>query len=292
MASSRHVRPAVDEETTHCDDRYCPPHMAPRKKTGVARSQATERRPDHVTKFYNSVEKAEAAATEYGLMAKIDSDHFRSPVVRSVQNDPPAIVFELPDAKHTIDRALIALLRAGDQVTALELVATAGRALAAIHDGLKLPTQSKRSRAPALRVQLPSDGLQQFRRVPPVTLHGDFGVSNVAVDSRGGIVTYDPEPSRYTANAIDAVDTPEMDLTTFVTCLAGRTSGIRNVIALRRRYPELAACFLSAYADARDVDAREAYDDERLMLLITAQGSAYREVASARSGRAVEMTAR
>jgi len=266
--------------------------MAQRKQTGVARSQATERGPDSVTKFYDSDDKAQAAAVKYRQLAALGADVFRSPTVRAVRSDPARIEFELLDSARTIDVEVVRALRSTDPIAAMELVSSVGHALALIHDGLDLPTSHRHSRAPALKAKLAPGGLDAFGPISRVTLHGDFGVSNIAVDADGRLLIYDPEPSRYTAGAVDSIDVPEMDLATFVMCLAGRTRGIRSVLAMRRAYPDLAAAFLTGYRTARAVDDHDAFHPDRVAALIVAQGAAYRSVAGWRSGAPVAALAR
>jgi hypothetical protein len=266
--------------------------MALHRSTGIERSRATERDGDRVTKFYDSSDKAEAAAEKYRRIAAIDRAGFASPVPRRVLADPDRIEFDLLPARATIDVALTAALRGGDPMAAVELVGDVGRALAIMHDGLTLPRTVERSRSPALRAQLEPGELSRFGPVDSVILHGDFGFSNIWVDDGGGLVVYDPEPSNYTSGAVNTVDFPEIDLATMVTCLAGRTRGARNVLALRRNFAELSDGFLDAYRSARQGDPSRALDRERLAVLVLAQGRAYRSVSSRRSGIAVAALSR
>jgi len=266
--------------------------VALRKSTGVARSRATERTIDAVVKYYDTDEKAEAAATKYRHLVALQNGLFASPVVRAVRRDPPRIEFELLDSECTVDVEIVRVLRSTDPIAAVELVASVGRALAHIHDGLDLPSSHRNSRSLALKAQLPPGGLEAFAPIPRVTLHGDFGMSNVAVDADGGLVIYDPEPSRYTSGAVDSIDVPEMDLATFVTCLAGRTRGLGNMWLMRQAYAELSDAFLSAYASSRSVEASDAFHRDRLAALMVAQGAAYRAVAGRGRGALVAALAR
>ncbi|MDW3219626.1 MAG: hypothetical protein R8F63_13520 [Acidimicrobiales bacterium] len=261
------------------------------RSTGVERSRATEFSADGVTKYYDDLAKATAAAAKYQALAAIGGTRFRSPVVRSVSDDPPRIEFEILPAARTADAAVVAALRDHDEPDARAIVAAVGTALAGIHDDLDLPTAQERSRAPALRDALPPGGLSRFAPSTLVTLHGDFGFSNVWLADDGVPVIFDPEPSRYTSNAIDAVDFPEMDLATYVTCLAGRAARLSDARLLRRHASELIPAFLSAYREAR-ADSAGACDGERLACLVRAQVRAYRRIATWRSGLGVALAAR
>lgn len=261
------------------------------RSTGVERSRATEHNADGVTKFYDDLAKATAAAEKYRALAAIGGTRFRSPVVRSVADDPPRVDFELLPAARTADAAVLAALRDGDESAAASIVAAVARALAAIHDDLDLPTAEERSRAPALRDELPRGALSRFAPTTPVTLHGDFGFSNVWLADDGLPVVFDPEPSRYTSNAIDAVDFPEMDLATYITCLAGRAARLPDARLLRQHASELIPAFLSTYREARR-DSSAAFDEGRLACVILAQARAYRRVATRRSGFGVMLAAR
>jgi hypothetical protein len=261
--------------------------MAHRRPTGIERSRVTELGDDHVTKFYDSFEKADAAAEKYRRLAALGRDTFRSPVPRRVADDPARIEFDLLPAKSTVDEALVAALRSGDPMSAVEISAQVGEALATIHNDLTLPHTVERSRSPALRAQLEPGLLGRFAPVDSVILHGDFGFANIWVDADGGLVVYDPEPSRYTSGAVNSVDFPELDLATLITCLAGRTRGARNVLALRRHFSETSDGFLDAYRAARHGDPARAFDRDRLKVLVLAQGRAYRSVSNRSSGIAV-----
>lgn len=260
------------------------------RPTGVARSRATEHTADGVSKYYDSFAKATAAAAKYRRLAAASGAAFRSPTVRRVADDPPRIEFELLPAARTADAAIIDALRAGDEPTATDIAARVGVALATIHRDLPLPEDRRRSRAPALRAALGDRPLRTFGPTASVVLHGDFGFSNIWLGDDGVPVIYDPEPSRYTTNAIDSVDYPEMDLATYATCLAGRAPRLRDALVLRRHAPALIPAFLAAYREAR-ID-EPAYVPDRLALLVAAQAAAYRRVAGRRSGRGVALAAR
>lgn len=261
------------------------------RSTGVERSRATERSADGVIKYYDDLAKATAAAAKYRALAAIGGTRFRSPVVRSVSDDPPRIDFELLGAARTSDAAVLAALRDGDAAAAGSVVAAVARALAGIHDDLDLPTEEERSRAPALRDELPRGALSAFAPTPHVPLHGDFGFSNVWLAGDGVPVIFDAEPSRYTSNAIDSVDFPEMDLATYVTCLAGRAARLSDARLLSRHASDLIPAFLSAYREARR-ESSAAFDGDRLACLVLAQARAYRRVATRRSGLGVMLAAR
>ncbi|MFL5532017.1 MAG: phosphotransferase [Gemmatimonadales bacterium] len=148
-----------------------------------------------------------------------------------------------------------------------ELLELTGRALAAIHGGMKI------SDGTTVRDDLGTETNRQ-----PVPLHGDFGIRNVFwLSEAGSLAIIDWSNADWTGFTGD-LGPPEIDLAVFLISLFHRR--IFGPWPLRRRHL-LARRFLAAYSES----APQGFDPATLRRVVTGMTPAFTRLTRERKGR-------